>query len=96
LFEIFNVEKISKKMTAKVFKIMKVKEKFNDKEIKIFRWIGEVLPVKLSKIIIAILTFMLFNLIYKTFGIDYIILIGVIVMILQLKNIVKEVKKLTS
>lgn len=96
MFEIFNVEKISKKMTAKVFKIMKVKEKFNDKEIKIFRWIGEVLPVKLSKIIIAILTFMLFNLIYKTFGIDYIILIGVIVMILQLKNIVKEVKKLTS
>ena len=96
MFEIIDVEKASKKMTAKVFKIMKVEEKFTAKEIKFFRWWGEEFPVKLSRIIFAILTFMVFNLIYKNFGIDYIILIGVVVTILNFRNISKQLKKLTS
>lgn len=98
MFEIFDVEKIAKKMTDKLFAQMKIDEdeKMSPRAKRTFRWIGERLPVHISGFLVAITTFYIFNLIYKNFGIDYIIMIGVLIMIFNLKNINKSLKKLTE
>lgn len=96
MFEIFDTEKVAKKMTDKVFRMLKVEEKFNEKEIRFFRWFGEKFPVKLANFIVAILTFIIFKMIYETFGIDYILMIGTLIMMFNLRELNKKMRKLTE
>jgi len=98
MYDLFNIKKISKKMTDKVFKMFKIEDDdlFSPKFKKFLRWVGERLPVILHKILMAITMFFFFKYIYNKFGIDYIILLGVIIMIFNLNKINESLEKLTG